>query len=61
MDFRAIEEPHRLVHVHAMQAVTAHHENRPEDALKALQAMEANNLDVMTRLRRLMSCSSTLG
>lgn len=55
MDFRAIEEPHRLVHVYAMEAVTAHHENRPEDALRALEAMEANNIDVMTRLRRLVS------
>lgn len=55
MDFRAIEEPHRLVHVYAAEAVNAHYDNRPDDALKALQAMETNNLDVMTRLRRLVS------
>ncbi|MEQ5813977.1 CZB domain-containing protein [Marinobacter sp. NFXS11] len=55
MDFRAIEEPHRLVHVYAIEAVKAHHESRPEDALRALEAMEINNLDVMTRLRRLVS------
>ncbi|WP_341582585.1 methyl-accepting chemotaxis protein [Marinobacter metalliresistant] len=55
MDFRAIEEPHRLVHVYAIEAVKAHHENRPEDALQALEAMETNNLDVMMRLRRLVS------
>ncbi|PHQ27305.1 hypothetical protein CLH62_06960 [Marinobacter guineae] len=55
LDFRAIEEPHRLVHVYAIEAVRAHHENRPEDALQALEAMEINNLDVMTRLRRLVS------
>lgn len=54
-DFRAIEEPHRLVHVYAKEAVQAHYENRPEEALKALESMEANNLDVMTRLRRLVS------
>ncbi|KMQ76183.1 methyl-accepting chemotaxis protein [Marinobacter subterrani] len=55
MDFKAIEEPHRLVHVYAIEAVKAHHGNRPEEALKALEAMEANNLDVMSRLRRLVS------
>jgi len=55
MDFKAIEEPHRLVHVYAIEAVRAHHDNRPDDALKALEAMEANNLDVMTRLRRLVA------
>ena len=55
MDFKAIEEPHRLVHVYAVEAVQAHENNRPEDALKALEAMETNNLDVMSRLRKLVS------
>lgn len=55
MDFRSIEEPHRLVHVYAIEAVKAHYDSRPEDALKALEAMEANNLDVMSRVRRLVS------
>lgn len=53
-DFRAIEEPHRLVHVYARKAVLAHHEGRFGESLKALEAMEANNLDVMTRLRRVI-------
>lgn len=57
MNFRAIEEPHRLVHVYAKEAVLAHHEGRSDDALKALELMEANNLDVMARLRRLVSGS----
>lgn len=55
MNFRAIEEPHRLVHLYAKDAVRAHHEGRPDDSLKALELMEANNLDVMGRLRRLVS------
>jgi|AntDeeMinimDraft_5_1070356.scaffolds.fasta_scaffold02328_6 hypothetical protein len=55
MSFRAIEEPHRLMHVYAKNAVQAHHEGRSEDALKALEAMEANNLNVMERLRRVVS------
>ncbi|MGO1461946.1 MAG: methyl-accepting chemotaxis protein [Marinobacter sp.] len=55
MNFQAIEEPHRLVHVYAKDAVRAHHEGRPDDSLKALELMEANNLDVMGRLRRLVS------
>lgn len=57
MDFKAIEEPHRLVHVYAIEAVQAHHAGRHENALKALEAMEANNLDVMTRLRKLVSAN----
>lgn len=55
MSYRAIEEPHRLVHVYAKDAVRAHHEGRSDDSLKALALMEANNLDVMGRLRRLVS------
>lgn len=55
VSFRAIEEPHRLVHVYAKHAVQAHHEGRAEDALEALGLMEANNLDVMERLRKLVS------
>lgn len=53
-DFRAIEEPHRLVHVYAREAVLAHQEGRFDESLKALEAMENNNLDVMTRLRRVI-------
>ncbi|MGO1750006.1 MAG: methyl-accepting chemotaxis protein [Marinobacter sp.] len=55
MNFRAIEEPHRLVHVYAKEAVRAHHDGRSDDSLKALELMEANNLDVMGRLRRLVT------
>jgi len=55
MNFRAIEEPHRLVHVYAKEAVRAHTEGRSNDSLKALELMETNNLDVMGRLRRLVS------
>ncbi|MCL1482586.1 MULTISPECIES: methyl-accepting chemotaxis protein [unclassified Marinobacter] len=55
VDFRAIEEPHRLVHIYAKEAVQAHHDGRAEDALKALEAMESNNLNVMARLRRLVA------
>ena len=36
------------------KAVQAHENNRPEDALKALEAMETYNLDVMSRLRKLV-------
>lgn len=54
-DFRAIEEPHRLVHVYAREAVLAHHEGRFEASLQAMEAMETNNLDVMARLRLVLS------
>ncbi|HLV48828.1 MAG TPA: methyl-accepting chemotaxis protein [Aliidiomarina sp.] len=53
--FAAIEEPHRLVHYFAKEAVQAHYDNRHDDAVTALAAMESNNLDVMTRLRRLIN------
>lgn len=53
LDFKAIEEPHRQVHQCAKRAVKAWSEGRHEEAAQALQAMEANNLDVMSRLRRL--------
>lgn len=53
--FAAIEEPHRLVHYYAKEAVQAHYEQRHNDAVTALAAMESNNLDVMTRLRRLIN------
>jgi uncharacterized phage infection (PIP) family protein YhgE len=59
-DFRAIEEPHRLVHVYAQEAVSAHHDGRFEDSLKALEAMEENNLDVMSRLRRVLSATDNM-
>ena len=55
LDFAAIEAPHRLVHMYAKLAVQAHHEQRGQDALTALMAMEENNLDVMTKLRRLIN------
>lgn len=55
LDFSAIEAPHRLVHLYAKEAVQAHHEQRDQDALTALSAMEDNNLDVMTKLRRLIN------
>ena len=58
VDFAAIETPHKLVHIYAKQAVQAHHEQRGQDALTALLAMEDNNLDVMTKLRRLIESRS---
>lgn len=53
LDFQAIEEPHKQVHRCAKLAVKAWSEGRHDEAAQALQAMEANNLDVMSRLRRL--------
>lgn len=53
-EYAAIEEPHRRVHLYAKEAVIAYQENDVERAAKALQLMESNNLDVMTRIRRLI-------
>ena len=49
--FRALEEPHRQVHLQAQLAVREFHQGNQEAALSALGAMEHANLDVMTRLR----------
>ncbi|GGX66176.1 methyl-accepting chemotaxis protein [Saccharospirillum salsuginis] len=54
LDFKAIEEPHRMVHRYARLAVQAWREDRPVEAVEALKIMETNNLDVMERLRRLI-------
>ena len=55
VDFGAIEKPHKLVHEYARQAIEAHRLGHSDEALKALELMESNNLDVMTRLRRLVA------
>lgn len=49
--FRALEEPHRQVHLQAQLAVSEFRQGNRETALSALSAMEHANLDVMTRLR----------
>jgi len=53
-EFTALEAPHRAVHVQAREALTHFYAKRQEPALQALAAMEAANLDVMTRLRRIV-------
>lgn len=57
--YMAIEEPHRRVHYFAKEAVKAFYDKRLEDSVHALSEMESNNLDVMTRLRRLVAARST--
>lgn len=52
--FRALEAPHRTVHVQAKEALRQFYAGRHEPALQSLAAMEAANLDVMNRLRRLV-------
>lgn len=52
--FAALEAPHRAVHVQARQALTHFYAHRQEPALEALAGMEAANLDVMNRLRRIV-------
>ena len=53
--FAALEAPHRAVHEQARQALVHYHAGRMEAAAQALAAMEAANLDVMSRLRRLLA------
>lgn len=53
-DFAAIEEPHRAVHRNARAALDAYWAGRYDEAVRAMEQMESNNLDVMTRVHRLM-------
>lgn len=54
-EFQRIEEPHRQVHVQARRAVELYQAGESEEALQALSAMEEANMEVMNRLRRLVS------
>ncbi len=58
-DFRALEAPHREVHLQAKAAVDYFHAGNREAALAALSAMEQANLDVMTKLRLVVRSSET--
>ncbi|MEH6388106.1 MAG: methyl-accepting chemotaxis protein [Pseudomonas profundi] len=53
--FTAIEEPHRAVHRNAQAALDAYWAGRYEEAITAMEEMERNNLDVMERMRRLIT------
>ncbi len=53
-EYAALEQPHRQVHDNAREAVRLYRLGRMDDALAALSAMEAANMDVMNRLRRLV-------
>lgn len=55
--FAALEVPHRMVHEQAKEALRQFYAGRQEPALQALAAMEAANLDVMTRLRQIVRLS----
>lgn len=57
--FRAMEKPHREVHLQAKAAVSYFHAGQYEEALTALSAMEAANLDVMSRLRLIVHGNNT--
>lgn len=52
--FAALEGPHRTVHVQAKEALLQLYAGRSEQALQALAKMEAANLDVMGRLRKIV-------
>lgn len=56
--FAALEEPHRMVHVQAKEALRRLYADQRELALQALAKMEAANLDVMGRLRKIVQVGS---
>ena len=61
IDFQALEGPHRAVHVNARKAVGLYRDGQIALALRAMQAMESNNLEVMQRLRRMLRERHGLG
>lgn len=58
-EFKKLEAPHKEVHVQARRAAESYAAGDYEVATNALSQMEANNLDVMTRLRRLISYTTS--
>ena len=54
-EFDALEAPHREVHIQAREAARHYANGDFEQATAALSLMEEYNLDVMTRLQRLIS------
>lgn len=56
-DFNAIEAPHRAVHRKAQAALDAYWRGQYEEAITAMEEMERNNLDVMERMRRLITAT----
>lgn len=56
-EFKRIEPPHQQVHVQARRAVELYQAGQPEEAREALSAMEEANMDVMSRLRNLITHS----
>lgn len=52
--YQELEEPHRLVHVHAIRALELYYSGNMEQGLQELAAMEATNSTVMRGLQQIL-------
>lgn len=60
-DFRAIEDPHEKVHLHAAEAIDRYHAGDRLGALESAMAMEQANQQVVLGLRRMMQAGAQSG
>ncbi|TCK16808.1 chemoreceptor zinc-binding protein [Thiogranum longum] len=51
--YRELEEPHRGVHRHALEALAQYHEGNIDQALRELEEMEANSMQVLRYLEEM--------
>lgn len=58
--FKAIEEPHRMVHVHAVRALECYYAKDMANGLKELATMESTNQTVMSGLKNILSETRSL-
>ncbi len=51
--YRELEEPHRGVHRHAMEALAQYHDGNIDQALREIEAMETNSMQVLRFLEEM--------
>ncbi|VAW75658.1 hypothetical protein MNBD_GAMMA15-912 [hydrothermal vent metagenome] len=51
--YRELEEPHRGVHRHALEALAQYHEGNVDQALRELEGMETNSMQVLRFLEEM--------
>jgi len=55
--YRGLEEPHRAVHRHALEALAQHSDGNMEQALHELEAMEQASMSVLDRLEEMATAA----
>ena len=55
--YRGLEDPHRAVHRHALEALAQHADGHMEQALRELEAMEQASMSVLNRLEEMATAA----